>query len=379
MSVKVRKILFITGTRADYGKIKPLIRRVDDSDQFEAYVFVSGMHLLEKFGSTYEEVIKDKYKNIYTAFGLINSQSMSYNLGDVVCHLTGYVNNINPDMIVVHGDRIDALAGAIVGALNNIRVAHIEGGELSGSVDESIRHAISKFAHLHFVSNEEARNRILQLGEDSNHVFVIGSPDIDVMISDKLPALQLAKNRYSVNFDRYAILMYHPVTTELEELGDQIRSVVDAAIQSDLNYIVVYPNNDCGSDIILNEYRRFNNNPRIRVFPSLRFEYFLSFLKNADFMLGNSSAGVREACIYGVPAIDVGNRQTNRYRVSDKSNIQHIDGDLDDILSAIKQVDKYRKADLAFGSGNSTECFYNLILSECVWNTPIQKSFIDQD
>ena len=136
----MRKILFITGTRADYGKIKSLIQGIEESKDMEAYVFVSGMHLLDTYGSTYREVLKDGYKNVYVAYGLINSGNMSYDLGDVVCQLTGYVQNIRPDMIVIHGDRIDALAGAMVGALNNIRVAHIEGGELSGTIDESIRH-----------------------------------------------------------------------------------------------------------------------------------------------------------------------------------------------------------------------------------------------
>ena len=126
----MKKILFITGTRADYGKIKSLIQGIEASKDMEAYVFVSGMHLLETYGSTYREVLKDGYKNVYVAYGLINSGNMSYDLGDVVCQLTGYVQNIRPDMIVIHGDRIDALAGAMVGALNNIRVAHIEGGEL---------------------------------------------------------------------------------------------------------------------------------------------------------------------------------------------------------------------------------------------------------
>ena len=185
----MKKLLFITGTRADYGKIKALIREVEASEEFEAFIYVSGMHLLKVFGNTYKEVLKDKFKNVYADFSLTQSGNMSYDLGDVVCHLTSYVDHIHPDMIIVHGDRIDALAGAVVGALNNIRVAHIEGGEVSGTIDESIRHAISKFAHLHFVCNEEAKKRLIQLGEEEKRIYVIGSPDIDIMLSDQLPAL----------------------------------------------------------------------------------------------------------------------------------------------------------------------------------------------
>ncbi|MEL7647999.1 MAG: UDP-N-acetylglucosamine 2-epimerase [Sedimentibacter sp.] len=374
-----KNILFITGTRADYGKIKSLIRSVEDSDSFEAYVYVSGMHLLETYGSTYKEVLKDNYKNVYVAFGLVYTQDMSYNLGDLICNLTGYVKNIKPDMIIVHGDRIDALAGAMVGALNNIRVSHIEGGELSGTIDESIRHAISKFSHLHFVSTEDARNRLVQLGEAGDRIFIIGSPDIDIMLSDKLPTIEMAKRRYDINFEQFSLLMYHPVTTEYEKIGQNIKALVDAVIDSDENYIVIYPNNDLGSEVILNEYRRFNNNNRFLIYPSIRFEYFLTLLKSASFMIGNSSAGVRETSVYGIPCIDVGSRQSNRYNPEVIRNIQHVEEKYDDILTAIKQIDNYRVKNKIFGNGNSTEHFIKTIENEEIWKLPIQKNFVDLD
>lgn len=135
------------------------------------------------------------------------TDNMSYNLGVVLMNLD-VMRADKPDMIVVHGDRIDALAGAVTGALNNILVAHIEGGEISGTIDDSIRHAISKFAHLHFVCNEEAKKRLLQMGEQKERIFVIGSPDIDIMLSDTLPSLQQAYEKYEVDFDTYSIFMY---------------------------------------------------------------------------------------------------------------------------------------------------------------------------
>lgn len=371
--------MFVTGTRADYGKMKSLMKILDDSSDFEVFVFVCGMHLLKTFGSTYEEVLKDKYKNVYVAYGLSNSSDSSTNLGNTINCLSGYVDNVEPDMIVVHGDRMDALAGAVVGALHNVKVAHIEGGELSGTIDESIRHAISKFAHVHFVCTEEAKNRLIQLGEEKERIFVIGSPDIDVMMSDKLPSLDEARKRYDIPFEHYGILMYHPVTTEYDVVGRNIKNVVDAVIDSQKNYIVIYPNNDLGSEIIINEYKRFEGNDRFRLFPSLRFEYFLTLLKNSEFIIGNSSAGIRESGIYGIPAIDIGTRQSGRYSTNTEKNIQHTRDDAQEIMKAISGVSQYKHSSFVFGDGNSTESFYRILQRDDFWNIEIQKHFIDFD
>lgn len=372
----MKKLLFITGTRADYGKIKSLISSVEKHPDLESYVFVSGMHLLEKYGSTYKEVQKDGYKNVYVDFSQTNIGNMSYDLGNVIQNLTAYVMHIKPDMIVVHGDRIDALAGAIVGALNNILVAHIEGGEVSGTIDESTRHAISKYAHIHFVCNEVAKRRLIQLGEESNRIFVIGSPDIDILISNSLPSIGDAKSWYEIPFEKWGILMYHPVTTEVGELRRKIREVVDAVISSKRNYIVIYPNNDMGTDIILNEYERLRNNNRFRLYPSIRFEYFLTLLRHSDFMIGNSSAGVRETGVYGIPSIDIGSRQKGRY-LDTIGNIQHVNEDETEILNAIDCIDNYRIQSFEYGKGNSTEQFMEIVSKEDVWKISIQKKFID--
>lgn len=379
MSIRKRKILFITGTRADYGKMKPLMKALDKDDNFDVFIFVCGMHLSERFGSTYEEVQKDGYQNIYIAYGLSQTQNGSVNLGNTIICLSGYVENIKPDMILVHGDRMDALAGAVVGALHNILVGHIEGGELSGTIDESIRHAISKFAHVHFVCTKEARDRLIQLGEEESRIFVIGSPDIDIMMSDTLPSLNEAKKRYEIEFKHYGILMYHPVTTEYNTIGEKIRTVVDSVIRSGKNYIVVYPNNDLGSEVILNEYKRFDKNGHFRVFPSLRFERFLVLLKNADFIIGNSSAGIRESGIYGVPAIDIGSRQSGRYSKVKNTNLQHVTENVDEILAALSKTGNFWSSSFVFGDGNSTNKFMNIVREEKFWSMEIQKHFVDRD
>ncbi len=374
-----KKICFITGTRADYGKMKPLMKILDDSSDFEVFIFVCGMHLSKIFGQTYREILKDGYSNVHMAWGGGGGRSLdaSMNLAGTIQYFSGYVENVDPDMIIVHGDRMDALAGAIVGALHNVMVGHIEGGEVSGTLDESIRHAISKFAHVHFVCTEEARDRLIQLGEESARIYVIGSPDIDVMMRKDLPDMQEARARYDIFFDRYAILMYHPVTTEYKVLGDKIKAVVDAVIDSGKNFVVVYPNNDLGSEVILHEYERFRGNKKFRVFPSIRFEHFLTLMKHADFMIGNSSAGVRETGVYGLPAIDIGTRQHGRYNIEHMKNIIHVQDERDEILRAIEETKSHAIKVHQFGDGNSTKRFYEIMNRPALWATEIQKHFID--
>ncbi len=374
----MKRFLFVTGTRADYGKMKSLMQALEAAPDYKVFIYVCGMHLLEKYGSTYHEVQKDGYKNIYVAFGLRQSQDSAVNLGNTICSLSGYVSAVEPDAIVVHGDRMDALAGAVVGALKNIRVIHIEGGELSGTIDESIRHAITKFAHMHFVSNDEARDRLIQLGEEAQRIFVFGSPDIDIMKSDSLPTLEQAKHRYEIPFADYSILMYHPVTTEIDSLETHINAVVSAVKKSGRNYVVIYPNNDLGSDKILRIYKELEGNPQFRLFPSLRFEYFLVLLKNAECIVGNSSAGIRESGIYGVPAIDIGTRQSGRYSVEKVANVQHTDDDENEILRALGAIEDHRTEAMIFGSGDSTQRFLSAIADNSFWDIPIQKKFIDR-
>ncbi|MBQ7594947.1 MAG: UDP-N-acetylglucosamine 2-epimerase (hydrolyzing) [Synergistaceae bacterium] len=374
-----KRIVFITGTRADYGKIKSLMRVLNDDPDFEIFVFVCGMHLSKIFGATYQEVQKDNYKNIYIAYGLLATQDVSINMGNMMMCFSGYIDSIKPDMIIIHGDRMEALSGAIVGAMHNIPVGHIEGGELSGTIDESIRHAISKFAHVHFVCTEEARTRLLQIGEEPERIYVIGSPDIDIMMSNSLPSLQEVKERYEINFSDYGILMYHPVTTEYNIIGEHVKIIVDAVIESMKNFVVIFPNNDLGSEVILNEYERLSNNERFRVIPSMRFEYFLTLLKNSGFIAGNSSAGIRESGVYGIPAIDIGTRQSGRYSLIASTNIQHVNEDKQEILNAITKSKNYRKPSLLFGDGRSVDKFMSAIKSPDFWDIKIQKHFIDYD
>lgn len=372
-----KKIVFLTGTRADFGKLKPLIEVVRLSSQFELNIFVTGMHLEPKYGSTFNELIKSGYgENIFVYPNQNDHDSMDTVLAKTITGFSAYIKKLNPDMVIIHGDRAEALAGAIAGALNNILVAHIEGGELSGTVDEIMRHAVTKMSHLHFVSNEEAKKRLMRMGELPGSIFVIGSPEIDMMNNKKMPSINNIKSHYKIPFADYSIMIFHPVTTEIEKLPYQARNIVEAVLISGDNYIVIYPNNDTGSGIILKEYERFRGNRKIKLYPSIRFEYFLVLLKHARFILGNSSAGIKEAPYYGVPTINVGTRQNKRSLNRDIINCKY---GKKDIIEAIRLAKNTRlKKSHYFGKGNSAKQFISILKDkETIWKTNRQKYFND--
>ena len=371
-----KRIAFLTGTRADFGKLRPLMDKIENSEKFDCYIFVTGMHTLSKYGDTHEEVQKRGYKNIFIFMNQTHTTDQDTILANTITGFGNFVKEISPDMIVIHGDRVETLAGAIVGSFNNILVSHIEGGEISGTIDELTRHAVTKLSHIHFVANDEAKQRLLQLGESADSIVVIGSPDIEVMKSSDLPSIEQVKKRYDIPFDDFAVLIFHPVATELNSLKNQIEILVSALIESKRNYVVIYPNNDKGSDIILKEYEKLENNNHFKIYPSLRFEYFLTLLKHSKFIIGNSSAGIREAEVFGVPTVDIGTRQKNRSR---NSEIVHIKAKKKKILEAMNEIDDKKVKRIShFGSiEKSSKKFYKILCEEKIWNISLQKQFID--
>jgi UDP-N-acetylglucosamine 2-epimerase (hydrolysing) len=267
---------------------------------------------------------------------------------------------------------VEALAGAIVGALNNVLVAHVEGGELSGTIDELIRHAVTKLSHLHFVSHDEAKRRLMQMGEAPESIYVIGSPDIDIMLSGELPALSEVRGKYSIDFADYGIAMYHPVTTEQEVLPAHADAFVQGLTDSCSNFVVIYPNNDAGSDVILKRIMQLADSARFRVIPSMRFEYFLTLLKYARAIVGNSSAGICEAPVYGVPTVNVGTRQLNRFLYP---SIINVADDAAAITHALANLPQAIPPSLHFGKGNSASLFLSHLSTHELWSTPRQKLF----
>ena len=375
----MKKILFITGTRADYGKIKPVMKMIEADEQLELAIFVTGMHMLSAYGSTYKEILKDGFSNAYLFINQGHEVSMDLTLGNTINGLSNYIKEVPPDLIVIHGDRLEALAGVIVGAMNNIFVAHIEGGELSGTIDESIRHAITKMSHIHLVANEDAKTRVMQMGEDGDRVFVVGSPDIDIMLHENLPDIEKIKKRYEIPFSKYAIAMFHPVTTDYHNMREHAKNFVNALIESGDSFVLILPNNDSGKEFIVEEYAKLKNNPKFCIYPSLRFEYFLELLKNAQYIIGNSSAGIREAGVYAVPAIDIGDRQKNRYAM-DNIGILSTDYSTNHIAEAIEKAKKLEfDPTFEFGYGNSSELITKILKTNDIWNMSIQKVFVDID
>ncbi|MEC4721341.1 UDP-N-acetylglucosamine 2-epimerase [Noviherbaspirillum sp. CPCC 100848] len=375
MTIK-RRIVFVTGTRADFGKLKSLMSLLQSDNNFDIHIFVTGMHMLSKYGYTCEEVEKSGFRNIYKYVNQNASDSMDHVLAKTVIGLSDYMKEISPDLLVVHGDRVETLAGASVGALNNILVGHIEGGEVSGTVDELIRHAVTKLSNIHFVANDIAKTRLAQLGESEGSIHVIGSPDIDIMSSKTLPSIGEVKKHYELGFQNYSILIFHPVTSELDDLHSHIATVVDQVIESQRNYVVIYPNNDPGTDVVLREYTRFKNMERIKIFPSMRFEYFLTLLKHADFIMGNSSAGVREAPHFGVPTINLGSRQFNRVKCD---SIIDLPIEAAAIRTAFEKIRLTpRRARELFGTGSSAASFHKIVSSKDFWKCDTQKHFVDR-
>ncbi|APG64697.1 UDP-N-acetyl-D-glucosamine 2-epimerase, UDP-hydrolysing [Tenacibaculum todarodis] len=369
-----KKIAFLTGTRADFGKIKSLIEIIEVQENFEAHIFVTGMHMLEDYGYTLIEVERCGFKNIATFNNHTHEATMDLTLAKTISGFSEFVKKTKPDLIVIHGDRVEALAGAIVGSLNNILVAHIEGGELSGTIDELIRHATSKMSHIHFVANEKAKKLLKQMGELSESIYTIGSPDIDIMFSNNLPDLNTVKTYYNIQFSNYAVAMFHPVTTEYNNIELYSNNFVKALIKSEKNYVVIFPNNDLGSKVIINTYKKLMKNDRFRVFPSVRFEYFLTLLKNAEFIIGNSSAGIREAPYYGIPTINIGTRQDNRSALESIINTNYSEQEILDAITKSKISTPIEVK--AFGTGNSAQAFLNTLKMESFWETNHQKQFI---
>ena len=372
-----KKIIFVTGTRADFGKMKSIITNLQTNNYFQVYVFITGMHLLKEYGFTWQEVKKSKIKNIIKFKNQNYRQKEDVTFSKTIVGFAKIIKKIRPNLVIVHGDRVEAFAATVSSILNDTLVGHIEGGEISGTKDELIRHSISKLSTFHFVSNLIAKKRLLQLGENKKNIFVTGSPEMDIIHSNSLPSFRDTKSRYNIPFSDYAIFIFHPVTDEIKNLDKQINSIFKSLIESKINYIVIHPNNDPGSIKILNCYKKNSKNTHFKFYPSMRFEHYITILKNSLFIIGNSSSGVREAPSLGIPSINIGNRQNNR---SNAKSIVNADTNSIKIQKIIKNLIKNKKNNKRyrnFGTGNSSNKIMKIFKNNSFWKTNHLKQFND--
>lgn len=306
----MKYILFVTGTRADFGKLEPLAK-ASIAEGYKVGFFVTGMHMMKKYGSTYNEVRNVVGAEIFEYVNQKEGDELDNILAKTVIGFSDFVHEHRPDLVVVHGDRIESTAVSLVCAINYIYSAHIEGGEVSGTIDESLRHCNSKLCLTHFVSNKNAEERVIRLGEAKDRVYLLGSPELDNHYNLSGINIDEVKNRYEIPFDEYGVLMFHPVTSERETLAHQAKNLCAALIKSKRNFVVISPNNDPGSQEIFIELDKLPKS-RFRLIPSMRFQYFSELLKNSAIIVGNSSVGVREAPFIGISSLNIGSRQQNR-------------------------------------------------------------------
>jgi UDP-N-acetylglucosamine 2-epimerase (hydrolysing) len=367
-----KKLLFVTGTRADFGKLEPLAKAAQVAG-FEITFFITGMHMMQRYGETRLEVKRFTGAEFIEFVNQREGDALDFILAKTILGFSDFVHERRPDLVVIHGDRVEAMAASIVCAMRYIRSAHIEGGEVSGTIDESIRHCNTKLCATHFVSSEDAKARVLSLGEAPERVFNIGSPELDTHAQPSGVSIEEVKARYAIPFDDYGIVIFHPVTSEVDSMGAQAASLFACLEASGKDFVVIAPNNDPGTDDIFAVIEALPKD-RFRLIPSMRFNYFSELMKNAAVMVGNSSAGVREAPFLGLPSLDVGSRQNNR---SDSKSITSVSAE--DEVAIKKFINKYWIKRFAkskkFGSGHAAQLFVKVIQADYYWQIPAQKNF----
>lgn len=370
----VHDLLFVTGTRADYGKLEPLALAALEAGHRVTF-FVTGMHMLDKYGLTKEEVHKQQRFKVVEFINQHDGDAQDIILAKTVMGFSDYLKEHHPDLVIIHGDRVEALACSLVCATNYIRCAHVEGGEVSGTIDEQFRHCNTKLSAVHLVSSDEAKARVERLGEPTETIYVIGSPELDIHSRPSGVTLEQVRTRYNIAPFDYGICVFHPVTSEVSAMRDQAKALFEALIDSGRYYVVILPNNDPGSELILSLIRELPKD-RFRVIPSMRFAYFSELMRNAQAIIGNSSLGVREAPFLGVPSLDIGTRQLNRGRApSLLSSDAHDRNTIDRFLSEYwgQRFPRSRN----FGSGDSAKSFVELLNRSDFWDLPLQKYFVE--
>lgn len=378
---KIRKICVVTGNRSEYSKLKPVMRAIENHPRLKMILIVTASHLLDDFGRTMEIIKKDGFKIDAVSRTIAAGEdltSMSKSVGLCALEMPTLFNLYNPDIVLVSGDRFDILGVVTSAALMNIPVAHLEGGELSGTVDESIRHAITKLAHIHFPATIKSAARIVRMGESKKLVFNVGCPASDIILSLK-PSTSIFKKYQLDSKEPFLMAVQHPVTTEYNFVSQQMRETLGAINDLRIQTIMLYPNVDAGSKIIIREIRIFQEKHKLEnttFYKHIPFEDYISLLSQAACFVGNSSTGIRETCYFGTPTVNIGTRQNARER---GKNVIDVKYDKNSIKEAILKSIRHGKyqPEYIYGRGNSASKIVK-ILDAIKLDDIIQKKIQDK-
>lgn len=351
----MRSILYVSGTRADYGLMRHTLRMIDDSPDLDLGLLVTGMHLNEKFGLTVNEIKADKLQIrglVETDIASSSGQAMAKAIGQMVIAFTDMMATERPDIALLLGDRGEMLAGAIAAIHLNIPIAHIHGGERSGTVDEPVRHAISKLSHFHFVATDGARNRLIRMGEKAEHIYIVGAPGLDgIQTSAKQSRAKLFAELTLDTQKPVALMVFHPVLQNEDSLS-HARLIIEQLMAKSVQIVALAPNSDAGSEVIRQLLEEAAEKNQIKLAKHFEREKFLSWMASADLMIGNSSAGIIEAASFGTPVVNVGTRQNLRER---NQNVTDVAGNAHSIADAIECAlhTPRHKPDNIYGDGDA--------------------------
>ncbi len=362
-NIKRKKICIPISTRGNYGKLKSTFNSILENKNLELQIVIGGGLLLDKFGDFKDTIKSDGFEIKDEIPFLLDGDSnelMSISSGLATIEFSRCLRKLKPDIVFIIADRYESLAFAQAALCMNCQIAHLEGGEISGSIDERIRHSITKLAHIHFPSNHASAERIKSMGEDESRIKIVGSPSIDIIKNLNLSNIEYLKNyldnkipNFNINLKKpYIVVSQHPVVTEVESSLEQIKSTFNAISDLEIQVVWILPNMDAGQDAA----RSFLNNKSLKnkmiVINSLHLEAYTILLKNSCCLVGNSSSGIRECAYLGVPSVNIGSRQIGRLRTN---NVIDCDHDLKQIREAIiKQIRNghYISSDI-YGNGNS--------------------------
>ena len=365
-----RKIVYITGTRADYGLMFSVLNAIKNHPKLDLILIVTGMHLMSEFGKTIKEIEKDNFElyQIKEIYEKDDKASMAGFVGRCINKFVDAFNCIHPDIILLLGDRGEMLAGAVAGAYMNIPVAHIHGGDVSGTVDEPVRHAITKLSHIHFPATKKSAERIIKTGEEKWRVHVVGAPGLDTILNEKVIESKEIARKYDLNLSKPIVLMVqHPVTTESDDAVKQVRETLNAIVELKHQTILIYPNADAGGRRMIKAIKKYEKYDFIKTFKSLPHKEYLSLMKIANVMVGNSSSGIVEAPSFHLPVVNIGTRQQGRERAG---NVIDVDYNRNEIIKGIRKAlhdkkfkEKVKKCKSPYGDGKAGERIVK-ILSE---------------